>query len=138
MRRFVAASLLVVFFASIGRGQGTPKTPGGLPVPNVPGYERRVIEGFTLLVHQDVIKNDKNSSYERGPLHVLEHELKTIVRIMNAKALKVLRQALIWVDWNEQIELPNGRKGNALAMYYGGHQASMLRKGEHPFPANAV
>src|SRR5438552_10329628 len=123
MRRiFAAGTLLVLCLTSIGRGQGTAKIPAGLPVPNVPGYERRVIEGFTLLIHQDVIRNDKNSSYERGPLEVLELELKTIVRIMNAKSLKVLRQALLWVDWNEQVELSSGRKGHAVAVYYGGHQ----------------
>ena len=59
MRRiFAAGMLLVLFLTSIAHGQGTPKPPAGLTVPNVPGYERRVIEGFTLLVHQDVIKND--------------------------------------------------------------------------------
>src|SRR5207253_10465163 len=124
MRRLWAASLLLALVAPLAHGQGTSKPAGGLSVPNVPGYERRVIEGFTLLVHHDVIKNDKNSSYERRPLEVLELELKTIVRVMNPKALKVLRQALIWVDWNEQVELSSGRKGYAVAVYYGGHQAA--------------
>jgi hypothetical protein len=129
--------LFLALLPSVVLGQGTSKS-GGLAVPSVPGYEKRVIEGFTLLVHKDVLAKQKNSDYERKPLDVLELELKTIVRVMNAKALKVLRQALIWVDWNEEVELSSGRKGNAVAVYYGGHQAAMLRKGEHALRAGSV
>jgi hypothetical protein len=139
MRRCLTALLfLPLLHPLVGHGQDSKSKPAGLTVPNVPGYERRVIEGFTLLIHQDVIKNDKDSKLERKPLDVLELELKGIVRVMNPKALNVLRQALIWVQWDDKTELSSGRKGTAVAVYYGGHQAAMLKKGEHPLKANAV
>src|SRR5207253_74900 len=44
----------------------------------------------------------------------------------------------IWVEWNEEAKLSSGRAGNALAVYYGGHQAALLAKGMNPLKAKNV
>src|SRR5687767_3057165 len=109
MRRLLSFALLIALLGDTGLY--AQKQPAGLPVPAVPGYERRVIEGFTLLISKEVLNNNTTGSYERKPLEVLELELKTIVGIMNPKALELLRRLLIWVDWDEQQELSSGRPG---------------------------
>ncbi|MBI1915193.1 MAG: hypothetical protein HYS12_10710 [Planctomycetes bacterium] len=103
-----------------------------------PGYKTRLIEGFTVLLSKETLANADSSTYERKPLEVLEMELKTLTRIMPARALNILRTVRIWVDWSESKEVTNGRMGSALAVYYGGHQLAMLRKGEHPLRAKSV
>ena len=45
---------------------------------------------------------------------------------------------LIWVEWDERQALPNGRQGDAAAMYYGGHQSQMLSKGLHPLKSKNI
>lgn len=104
---------------------------------SVPGYRRMVIEGFTLLVSDDVLKHN-DDKFDKKPLEVLELELKTLVRVLHVRALNVIRNVLIWVEWNEAQDLTNGREGSAVAVYYGGHQLSMLKQGKHPLKANAV
>jgi hypothetical protein len=139
LRRFIVPLVLVAGFVPLGRlSVEAQKQPAGIAVPAVPGYERRVIEGFTLLISKEVLENNTTASYERKPLEVLELELKTIVAVMNPKSLELLRRLLIWVDWDEQQELSSGRPGFAVAVYYGGHQLSMLQKGRHPLRARCV
>src|SRR5688572_959032 len=46
----------------------------------VPGYKKATIHGFTLMIHEDVYKNNDDSRWKRKPLEVLELELGTIVR----------------------------------------------------------
>jgi hypothetical protein len=107
------------------------------PLDKIDGYKRHVIEGFTLLVSDDVAKADV-SKFERKPMEVLELELKMLVKIMTAKQLDALRNLPVWVEWEEQFEMTNGREGNATAVYYGGHQGHMLQKGKHPLKAKTV
>jgi hypothetical protein len=103
-----------------------------------PGYKTRLIEGFTVLLSKETLDNAQSSTYQRKPLEVLEMELKTLTRIMPTRSLNALRTVRIWVDWNQERDLSNGRGGLALAFYYGGHQLSLLRKGEHPLRAKSV
>jgi hypothetical protein len=103
----------------------------------VEGYQRNTIEGFTLLLSKDVVKAD-TKAFEVKPLAVLEHELKIVAKILTAKQLETLRKLIIWVEWDEQHELTNGRNGSAIAVYYGGHQASLLEQGKHPLKAKTI
>jgi hypothetical protein len=104
----------------------------------IPGYEVRVIEGFTVLLSKETLRMQAESKDERKPLEVLELELKTIARLFPPKALNVLRNILIWVEWNEEKPSSTGRKGQVVARYYGGHQLAMLAKGEQPGKAKNV
>jgi len=103
----------------------------------VAGYRTVKMEGFTLLISQDVEKANV-TEFKTKPLEVLEGELKTITSVMNARALSGLRKLLIWVEWDESTSLSNGRGGSAVAVYYGGHQLSLLAQGKHPLQAKTV
>jgi len=93
-----------------------------------------VIQGFTALVHQEVIDNNEKSTDEKKPLEVLEMEFKIMTRILNPKSLQAVRNLLFWVEWDDA----EGRQHNAVAVYYGGHQLAMLREGKHPLKANNI
>jgi hypothetical protein len=108
------------------------------PLLQIPGYQIRVIEGFTTIISDEVMIQHQNSTLQRKPLDVLELELKTMIAIMPSKIVNALRNVLIWVDWDDKQGMPNGRDGFALAIYSGGHQASLLREGRHPLRAKAV
>jgi hypothetical protein len=103
----------------------------------IDGYKRHTVEGFTLVVSDDVARADV-SKFDRKPMEVLELELKMITRIMTAKQVDALRGLPVWVEWEEKLEMTNGRSGVAEAVYYGGHQASMLQRGMHPLKAKTV
>jgi hypothetical protein len=126
---------------------GAPSTPAqtrpGAARPKlrpdaIPGYEVRVIEGFTVLLSKETLRMQAESRDERQPLEVLELELKTIARLFPPRALNVLRNILIWVEWNEEKPSSTGRKGQVVARYYGGHQLALLAKGEQPGKAKNV
>ncbi len=104
----------------------------------VPGYKIRTIEGFTVLLSDETLKENDASKLERKPLDVLDGELKTLSKLMPAKTLTALRNVAIWVEWDEPIALGNGRKGAALATYYGGHQLDALATGMNPLKAKNV
>jgi hypothetical protein len=104
----------------------------------VPGYKIRTIEGFTVLLSDETLKENDASKLERKPLDVLDGELKSLSKLMPTKTLTALRNVAIWVEWDEPIELGNGRKGVALATYYGGHQLDALAKGMNPLKAKNV
>jgi hypothetical protein len=104
----------------------------------VPGYRIQTIQGFTVLVSAETVKHANDKAYERKPLEVLELELTRMVRMMPASAVKVLRQVPIWAEWDEQRAMSNGRAENALAVYQGGHQLSMLLPGDNPLKAKSV
>ena len=134
--------IVLLSLPSLAAGQTATKA-AKTPIPKLkaeqtPGYQPVVIEGFTLLLSKEVQEHKDDAAYERKPLAVLEGELQTIVKLMPAKTVSVLRNVLIWVEWDNSIPLSNGRSGNALATYYGGHQQSMLAKGMHPLQARNV
>jgi hypothetical protein len=117
--------------------QNNPAPANAKNEPMVPGYQVHTIEGFKVLVNQATLDADV-SQFERKPLDVLALELGMIAKMFPEKTLKLLRNLLIWVEWDEQTALANGRVGNALAVYYGGHQRQMLREGKHPLKARTV
>jgi hypothetical protein len=111
-----------------------PKNNGFTDPPR--GYKRQVMEGFVLWIHEDVLKHNEESTLRRKPLEVLELELKTIVRIMRPEAVKILRNLLIWVEWDDRIEL--GGNGRAVAVYVGGNQLAVFGEGRHPLKVNNI
>lgn len=102
-----------------------------------PGYRTTKIEGFTFLIEEAVFKEDV-SKYERKPLEVLEAECKTLVKILSPKAADALRGLVVWAEWDEKVPLPNGRDGNATAIYYASTAAQTAREGKHPLRARTV
>lgn len=138
MRYFVHAAVALVLFASSTPAQA-PKPPAkkGGPLDQIDGYKKHTIQGFTVLVSDDVGKAD-TAKYDRKPMDVLELELKMIADSLNKKTLDTLRKVLIWVEWDERQVMNNGRAGGAVAVYYGGHQATMLAEGRHPLMSKAV
>ncbi len=96
------------------------------------------MEGFTVILSEETLKQNEASNLERKPLEVLEQELKVLSGLMPPKTLTALRNVPIWVEWDEEVKFTNGRAGNALATYYGGHQASLLAKGMNPLKAKTV
>ncbi|HEY5311433.1 MAG TPA: hypothetical protein VIK18_02900, partial [Pirellulales bacterium] len=105
---------------------------------NIPGYKVQLIEGFTVVLSAETLKNQDNKQFERKPLDVLDFELKTITRLLPPEAVNILRQLLIWVEWDEHEAMSNGRQGSAAAVYYGGHQLHMLQEGKHPLKAQNI
>jgi hypothetical protein len=126
----------LVLLAGDARAQSKP-APKIRP-DAVPGYKIRIIEGFTVLLSDETLKENDASKLERKPLDVLDRELKTLSGLMPAKTLTALRNVAIWVEWDEAVKLGNGRKGGALATYYGGHQLDALAKGMNPLKAKNV
>ena len=118
----------------------TKKNLGGVELVELPmrvqGYRTLQIAGFTVLADPKVVEPPEK--LEKTPLEVLEAELKTIGRIVHAKALAELRKLTIWAEWDEEQGLGNGRQGKALAVYYGGSQRSMLAAGKNPLKANNI
>jgi hypothetical protein len=129
----VAALLFLILLTASVRGQ-TKDKPNKALTELVPGYKRHVIEGFNLLVSKEVMAQNEKGEHERKPLEVLELELKIISQIMTPSALRVLRRLVIWVEWNEE----DPQLKTAIAVYYGGHQAQMLKEGRHPLKANNI
>jgi hypothetical protein len=140
----IALGLAFVLFLPLQTGaQGISKATTKAPVPRLrpeqtPGYKPMVMQGFTVLVSDETWNHRDDDVYEKKPLEVLEGELKTIVQLLPARTLGAVRGLLIWVEWDKHIVNSSGRKGNALATYYGGHQQNMLAKGMHPLQANTV
>src|SRR5262249_21239067 len=101
--RYLALLTLAAFTLCAGAADKSA-APEGKELPGkvlrtiVPGYQTRLIEGFTLLISRETLENADNPAYERKPLDVLEMELKTLTRIMTSRALNVLRKVPIWVD----------------------------------------
>lgn len=136
--RFALALVCIFCLADHTFSQPNGKPPDKkAPLDQIDGYKRHTVEGFTLLVSKETLDADA-SKFKRPPLEVLELELKTIVRIMPAKSVDALRNMLVWVEWDEQTPLKNGRGGSALAVYSGGHQEQLYREGKHPLKAKAV
>jgi hypothetical protein len=117
----------------------TPAKPmTRVPPGSVPGYTIKLVEGFTVLLSEETVKEDEKSKLERKPLETLEWELKYVGKMLAPEAVKALQKVLIWVEWDTQRASASGRSGTVLAIYYGGHQAQAMAKGEHPLKAKAV
>jgi hypothetical protein len=120
-------------------GQPTKKAPTPkVKAEQVPGYKPMVIEGFTVILSAETNKHRNDPEFIRKPLEVLEYELRAISAAMPAKSVDKLRNVLIFVEWDEKKRMSNGRSGTALAVYYGGHQLSLLARGMLPLKAKNV
>lgn len=143
MRRLCLLGLLLLPLAA-GDVRGQDKSPsngtarGKLRPDAVPGYTIQKIQGFTVLLSDEVLKNQETSALERKPLDVLDLELKTITTLMPERDVNRLRNLLIWVEWDEHERPRNGREGMPVAVYYGGHQLHLLAKGKHPLKAKNI
>jgi predicted Zn finger-like uncharacterized protein len=105
--------------------------PGTLLKELVPGYETRRIQGFTMLLSTQAIKEAKK---QRGkPFEALLVEFDGLIEVLPQNALDALRRVLIWIEW-DNIDRSNP---NVLAKYYGG-AIWMRDPSEHRLKSNAV
>src|SRR5262249_55243489 len=88
------------------------------------GYERRTLEGFTVYVNQQVLKNTPDATGRR-PLDVLDRELSDLRRILVPRIVGVLQEVPIWAEWDET----DKQNAAVLARYYGGSAEGLLRLG---------
>jgi hypothetical protein len=142
MTKTLAAAILVLI-PSMGFSQAPGKEVAKKPKllltkEQVPGYEPQLVEGFTLILSKEALKHIDNREYTRTPVQVLEQELKTIVSSFPAKAVNVLRRLPIWVEWNMGENGEEGRPGVAIAVYYPGDPAQMMRRKRNPLMAKTV
>ena len=133
-RLFTALSLLTFVGPAFAQAPDRAKPE---PTEVIPGYQRKTIQGFTVLINSEVLSAD-TAEFERKPLDVIELELKMVAGMMNKKSVDVLRRLPIWIEWKEIEDLSSGRPGTPVAVYYGGHQQSMLRDGKHPLKAKTI
>jgi hypothetical protein len=102
--------------------------------PAVPsGYERQVLEGFTVLVNKEVLTVGADQ-FGRRPLTVLERELNDLRRILHPQIVGVLQSVPIWAEWDRHDKLSPG----AVARYYGGAAEGLAKMGGDPRKANCV
>jgi hypothetical protein len=138
---------LLFFFAvlipSMGFGQ-TAKSGKGvdrktLVGQKIPGYTHKKIEGFDCLVHEEVLKNNDDSKWERSPLDVLELELGTVSRVLPKKVENVLHSVVVWIEWHDTQDRDIQ---TSVAKYYGVSGGSRLgwslAEKKHPGKANNV
>lgn len=132
------ALALVVFTTAFVSAQGTnpkgPKKKDDAP----PGYKKDDLRGFLLYFSDEVLKQDRESKLERKPLEALERELIIVENVLPADKVKSLKAVPIWVEWDEYLAMGNGRRGGAVAVFYGGHQSSLLGGDKNPLKSNAV
>jgi hypothetical protein len=122
-----------------GKGKEAPvedeaefPVPGELLKEIVPGYETRRINGFTMLLSTQAIREGKK---ENGrPFQALLTEFDGIVKVLPPASLKPLRRVLIWIEWDNQDHLSPG----TLAEYYGGGAIWPLDAVEQALKATGV
>lgn len=135
-RPITLLALVLAFGAAIAQdkkvGVALPGSKSKLPA--VPGYERRVLEGFQLLINKVVIEKPVDD-YARKPFEVLEDELKSINRLIVPKILHELQKVPIWVEWDRGEKKATG--GRTVAVYYGGPAYAYLRRDSDVDPLKA-
>ena len=103
----------------------------------MPGYQHKKIEGFDVLVHDDVLAHNDDSEWKRKPLDVLELELGTVSRVLPKKVETILHNVVVWVEWEDKDDPDFGK---AVAKYYGLFGGSLtgwsLSNKKHPGKAN--
>jgi hypothetical protein len=85
-----AATCAVLIFLAIP----TPATAGE-PDPTS-AYEKRAVEGFTVLVNRRVLEHKKDAA---EALKEVNAQLGRIARVVSPKRLATLRNVRIWVEW---------------------------------------
>lgn len=124
---FIVGSIVV---ASAGHAQTTPKEKPplkGKKIDSLPGFRKYTIDGFTVLIQDEVLKEQESGNYKRKPLEALEIELKLVSKSMTkAQADKLRSGVQVWVEWDVREALNNGRTGNAYGIYLGTHPRPIL------------
>jgi hypothetical protein len=97
---------------------GPPNTEP-IPVPgellkrqDIPGYQVRTINGFTMALSTQAIREANNENGK--PFEALLTEFEGLVKVVPPKMLNDLRRVPIWIEWD------NRENQNVLAKYYGG------------------
>lgn len=65
-------------------------------------YARRVVWGFTVFVHREVLAHPAETA---DALSELEKQIRHILRAVPAEPLRALRRVRIWLEWENK---PNG------------------------------
>jgi hypothetical protein len=153
LRFWIACSLIAMSVAAAADDKPPATGPNSRTAPTkpkadiVPGYELRLVEGFTLLVNRDGLREIESvkSRYAIGPLEVLENELKALNAILLPKALKPLQTVRIFVEWDNlppgavRSEEERARGARVVALYRSGSPMRALQEGNiHPLKMNAV
>ena len=121
--RVVLALLAIVLLNNRGFTQALKKdkVPAkGKKIDSLPGFRKFTIHGFTVMVRDDVLKEQDNASHKRKPLEALELELKLIAKVMTkTQADTIRRNVQVWVEWDVKEAVRNGRTGTTLGYYMG-------------------
>ncbi len=107
------------------------------PLDKVEGYQRHLIEGFTVMVSTEAGEGVVKDA-ELKPMDVLALEFATLKKVLLPKQVEALQKVPVWVEWDEYQTLSNGRVGRALAVYYGGSQLGLLKDKKNPFKSKCV
>ncbi len=141
MRSLFALTLLAALAGPLAAQKSKEPDPPKLiekPSVRVEGYKTYLVQGFTVLIADDVF-GEAAAKFERPPLEVLDRELGTVVRVVNAKSAAALRRLIIWVEWDDTDKaMENGRPGNAVAVYRSGSPQGLAARGLNPLKANTV
>jgi hypothetical protein len=133
------ALAIVALSACLAAAQTTPTPKGPKKKDNAPeGYRKDNLRGFTLYFSDEVLAKDRASTLDRKPLEALERELIVVESVLPADKVKSLKAVPIWVEWDEKLAMGNGRSGGAVAVFYGGHQSSLLGGDKNPLKSNSV
>lgn len=89
-------------------------------------YQKRVLAGFTVLIHPDVLQQKKSGS---EAIQFIEGQLKTLNGTLPKDKLELLRKVRIWIEWE-------GRKNGAAEF----HPSAvwLKRNGYNPEKAGCV
>lgn len=92
------------------------------------GYRTMDMSGFKVHISEKVDSEEKkHSTLNVKPLEAIRQELETVANVIkDPKKLQNLRTVPVYVEWNEERKMGNGRGGNALAVYRGGHQSRIF------------
>src|SRR5262245_41980299 len=94
---------LTMTVSALGQ-QTKTKAPQPKVAPgSVQGYTIKLMEGFTVLLSDEVVKEDEKSKLERKPLVALAWEFQTVNKLLPPNAVKALHNVLIWAEWDQQI-----------------------------------
>ena len=139
LSRSVAVVLALLVAGPVFGQPKADKTPAPkLKAEQVPGYTPKLVEGFTVVLSDETMRHLDDPKFKKKPIEVLAQEFKAITAAMPAKSVKILQRLLFFVEWDERKALGNGVAGGAVAVYYGGHQLSMLARGMPPLKAKNI
>jgi hypothetical protein len=131
----VFLSLCLVLTLPIASWSAPPRVASKVDLDNIPGYTKKIIQGFSVLIQDEVFANDEDPRWKRKPTDVLEHELRTIAQVLPERSLKVLRRLLVWVEWDDKLD-PDA--GKAVAKYYGVfNRRGLWKLAQHKNPLKA-